>query len=141
MRLTELQMVGTREYLDLLFIFRQYFVIVFKEKPFELWDLRSGTLLREMPRNFPHVTALVRLNDSRLIHHKTASSFDQSMISTVPTFNSCTKRVGSWEKIYNQMPDCHPFSVTYAWMTLQLNVALISKLHGSLMCLDYFLTC
>ena len=34
-------------------------MIVFKEKPFELWDLRSGTLLREMPRNFPHVTALV----------------------------------------------------------------------------------
>lgn len=32
---------------------------MFKDKPFELWDLRSGTLLRQMPKNFPHVTALV----------------------------------------------------------------------------------
>ena len=27
-----------------------------------------------------------------------------------------------------------------AWMTSQLNVALIRKIRGSLMCLDYFLT-
>ena len=38
---------------------RQYFVLMFKDKPFELWDLRSGTLLRQMPKNFPHITALV----------------------------------------------------------------------------------
>ncbi|CAH1783668.1 unnamed protein product [Owenia fusiformis] len=37
---------------------KQYFVVLFKEKPLELWDLRSGVLLREMPKNFPHVTAL-----------------------------------------------------------------------------------
>jgi len=37
---------------------KQYFVILFKEKPFELWDLRTLTLLRQMPKNFPHVTAL-----------------------------------------------------------------------------------
>ncbi|KAK2143923.1 hypothetical protein LSH36_799g00015 [Paralvinella palmiformis] len=37
---------------------KQYFVVLFKNKPFELWDLRSGTLLRQMPKNFPHVTAL-----------------------------------------------------------------------------------
>ena len=28
-----------------------------------------------------------------------------------------------------------------AWMTSQMNVALIHKLLGSLMCLAYFLTC
>ncbi|XP_064630114.1 WD repeat-containing protein 11-like isoform X2 [Lineus longissimus] len=37
---------------------KQYFVIVFKDKPFELWDLNTGLLLREMPKNFPHITAL-----------------------------------------------------------------------------------
>ena len=37
---------------------KQYFVILFKEKPFELWDLRAHTLLRQMPKAFPHVTAL-----------------------------------------------------------------------------------
>lgn len=37
---------------------KQYFIIVFKDKPFEVWDLRSHTLLRQMPKNFPTVTAL-----------------------------------------------------------------------------------
>lgn len=37
---------------------RQYAVIVFKEEPFELWDLRSLTLLKIMPKNFPSVSAL-----------------------------------------------------------------------------------
>jgi len=37
---------------------KQYFVVAFKDKPFELWDLRLGTMLRQMPKNFPHVTAL-----------------------------------------------------------------------------------
>lgn len=32
--------------------------ILFKDQPFELWDLRSLTLLRTMPDNFPTVTAL-----------------------------------------------------------------------------------
>uniref|UniRef100_A0A131Z532 WD repeat-containing protein 11 n=1 Tax=Rhipicephalus appendiculatus TaxID=34631 RepID=A0A131Z532_RHIAP len=37
---------------------KQYFVVLFKDQPFELWDLRSLTLLRTMPDSFPCVTAL-----------------------------------------------------------------------------------
>ena len=37
---------------------KQYFIITFKEKPLEIWDLRSQTLLRQMPKSFPQVTAL-----------------------------------------------------------------------------------
>ena len=43
----------------------------------------------------------------------------------------------SW--VLNRMPDCH--RVSWAWMhgwTAQLNVALIWKLCGPLMCLGYF---
>ncbi|XP_012497837.1 PREDICTED: WD repeat-containing protein 11 [Propithecus coquereli] len=38
--------------------FRQYLAVVFKDKPLELWDVRTCTLLREMSKNFPAVTAL-----------------------------------------------------------------------------------
>ncbi|KAF0027266.1 hypothetical protein F2P81_020007 [Scophthalmus maximus] len=37
---------------------RQYLVVVFRDKPLELWGTRTGTLLREMAKNFPTVTAL-----------------------------------------------------------------------------------
>jgi len=37
---------------------KQYFVVLFRDRPFELWDLRTLSLLRRMPKNFPHVTAL-----------------------------------------------------------------------------------
>ncbi|KAK3553820.1 hypothetical protein QTP70_012214 [Hemibagrus guttatus] len=37
---------------------KQYLVVVFRDKPLELWDVRTGTLLREMAKNFPSVTAL-----------------------------------------------------------------------------------
>ncbi|XP_068114117.1 WD repeat-containing protein 11 [Hyperolius riggenbachi] len=37
---------------------KQYLVVVFKEKPMELWDIRTCTLLREMSKAFPTVTAL-----------------------------------------------------------------------------------
>uniref|UniRef100_A0AAR2LXY6 WD repeat-containing protein 11 n=1 Tax=Pygocentrus nattereri TaxID=42514 RepID=A0AAR2LXY6_PYGNA len=37
---------------------KQYLVVVFRDKPLELWDVRTGTLLREMAKNFPTVTAL-----------------------------------------------------------------------------------
>ncbi|XP_065296687.1 WD repeat-containing protein 11-like isoform X2 [Dermacentor albipictus] len=37
---------------------KQYFVVLFKDQPFELWDLRSLILLRTMPDSFPCVTAL-----------------------------------------------------------------------------------
>ncbi|KAG7259173.1 hypothetical protein CRUP_007130, partial [Coryphaenoides rupestris] len=37
---------------------QHYLVVVFRDKPLELWDIRTGTLLREMAKNFPTVTAL-----------------------------------------------------------------------------------
>ncbi|XP_019358467.1 PREDICTED: WD repeat-containing protein 11 isoform X1 [Gavialis gangeticus] len=37
---------------------KQYLAVVFKDKPLEIWDVRTCTLLREMPKNFPVVTAL-----------------------------------------------------------------------------------
>ncbi|XP_072280801.1 WD repeat-containing protein 11 [Pyxicephalus adspersus] len=37
---------------------KQYLVVVFKDKPMELWDIRTCTLLREMSKIFPTVTAL-----------------------------------------------------------------------------------
>lgn len=39
--------------------FRQYLAVVFKDKPLELWDVRTCTILREMSKNFPGITALV----------------------------------------------------------------------------------
>ena len=55
---------------------------------------------------------------------------------TVPTFNSCTKCVGSSGKIHDRMPDC--LTGMGARTTSQLNVALIRKLRGPLMCLTYY---
>ncbi|XP_013774548.1 WD repeat-containing protein 11-like [Limulus polyphemus] len=37
---------------------KQYFIIVFKEEPCEIWDLRTLYLLRIMPKTFPTITAL-----------------------------------------------------------------------------------
>lgn len=37
---------------------RQYFIVVFRDDPFELWDARKLVPLRTMPRRFPRVTAL-----------------------------------------------------------------------------------
>ncbi|KAL1122656.1 hypothetical protein AAG570_002983 [Ranatra chinensis] len=37
---------------------RQYFVVVLKDGPFELWDLSTLSLLRTMPKKFPYVIAL-----------------------------------------------------------------------------------
>ncbi|XP_053306224.1 WD repeat-containing protein 11 [Spea bombifrons] len=37
---------------------KQYLAVVFKDKPLELWDIRTCTLLREMSKSFPTVTAL-----------------------------------------------------------------------------------
>lgn len=34
-------------------------MVVYKDGPFELWDLRTLSLLRTMPKKFPFVTALV----------------------------------------------------------------------------------
>ena len=61
-------------------------------------------------------------------------------VHTVPTFNSCTKYVGSPRRMHDRTPDCHTFFLGFdACMTSQLNVALIRKLHGPLKCLAYFL--
>lgn len=49
-------------YVLVMFLLRQYLVVVFRDKPLELWDIRTGTLLREMAKNFPTVTALVLTN-------------------------------------------------------------------------------
>lgn len=37
---------------------KQYFLITFKDKPLELWDLRSQTIIRELPRSFPRPTSV-----------------------------------------------------------------------------------
>ncbi|XP_061491808.1 WD repeat-containing protein 11 isoform X5 [Rhineura floridana] len=37
---------------------KQYLAVVFKDKPLELWDIRTCSLLREMSKNFPTITAL-----------------------------------------------------------------------------------
>ncbi|XP_072335440.1 WD repeat-containing protein 11 [Scyliorhinus torazame] len=37
---------------------KQFLAVVFKDKPLELWDIRTCTLLREMTKNFPAITAL-----------------------------------------------------------------------------------
>ncbi|XP_063687874.1 WD repeat-containing protein 11-like isoform X2 [Bolinopsis microptera] len=36
----------------------QYFIVLLKDRPFELWDLKSLNIIREMPGNFPPVTTL-----------------------------------------------------------------------------------
>eukprot|EP00116_Pleurobrachia_bachei_P004138 sb/3464400/ len=36
----------------------QYFIVQIKDKPFELWDLKTLSIIREMPTTFPPVTAL-----------------------------------------------------------------------------------
>ena len=47
--------------------------------------------------------------------------------------------MGRPSMIHDRTPDCHP--VLWAWMTSQVNVTLIRKLSGSLMSLDYLMTC
>ena len=48
--------------------------------------------------------------------------------NTVPTFNSCPKCMASPGEIHDRMPYCQP--VSWAWMTTQLNVALINSLSA-----------
>ena len=56
----------------------------------------------------------------------------------MPTFNSCTERVGCPGIIHDHSASSHP--VYWAWMTSQLNVSFIRKLRGSLICLTCLLT-
>jgi hypothetical protein len=42
----------------LISFYRQYFIVGFKDKPLELWDLQSLTMLRETGKSLPYPTAL-----------------------------------------------------------------------------------
>ena len=58
--------------------------------------------------------------------------------ATVPTFNSCTKCVGSPGRIHDRTPDCPPiFLGMDVYMTSQSILALIRKLRVSPICLAY----
>lgn len=63
------------------FVLRQYLVVVFRDKPLELWDIRTGTLLREMAKNFPTVTALVPTNPH---HSQNLATESQQHLQTSP---------------------------------------------------------
>ena len=56
---------------------------------------------------------------------------------TVPTFNSCTRCLGSLGIIHVRTWLPPSFLALDAWMTSQLNGALIRKLRGTLTCLAY----
>ena len=59
----------------------------------------------------------------------------------VPKFNSCTKCLGSPGNIRPHAWLPHSILSMDVWATSQLNVALIRKLRGSLICMSCFLTC
>uniref|UniRef100_A0A8C6UNZ9 WD repeat domain 11 n=1 Tax=Neogobius melanostomus TaxID=47308 RepID=A0A8C6UNZ9_9GOBI len=65
---------------------KQYLVVVFRDKPLELWDIRTGTLLREMAKNFPTVTALVRAKKQiaarEAMARQTVSDAEQSSVES-----------------------------------------------------------
>uniref|UniRef100_A0A8C6ULD0 WD repeat domain 11 n=1 Tax=Neogobius melanostomus TaxID=47308 RepID=A0A8C6ULD0_9GOBI len=64
---------------------KQYLVVVFRDKPLELWDIRTGTLLREMAKNFPTVTALVRKKQiaaREAMARQTVSDAEQSSVES-----------------------------------------------------------
>ena len=61
------------------------------------------------------------------------------VLPTMPSFNSCMKGVLIPDIIHDRTPDCHPVRLgMYAWMTPQLNVTWIRKIHGPLICLASF---
>lgn len=57
---------------------RQYFFVVFKDKPMQLWDLRGLTVIREMSRSFPNISALVCVCRSLLVSSYELGKFDVS---------------------------------------------------------------
>ena len=63
----------------------------------------------------------------------------KNVTHTVPAFSSCTNCVGSPGMTHKPTPP--NFLGMDAWMTSRLNVALFRKLHVSMLCLAYFLTC
>ena len=40
--------------------FRNYLIVLFRDQPFELWDLRTFNLIRRLPKKCPRILALVR---------------------------------------------------------------------------------
>ncbi|XP_078587664.1 WD repeat-containing protein 11-like isoform X3 [Branchiostoma floridae x Branchiostoma japonicum] len=64
---------------------KQYAIIVFKDKPMELWDIRSQTLLREMPKNFPTISALEWSPSNNLKSLKKKLSQDPTSAAASPT--------------------------------------------------------
>ena len=58
---------------------------MFKDKPMQLWDLRALTVIREMPRSFPAISALVcdvtennKWNAETKVHNQTSSLIKNS---------------------------------------------------------------
>lgn len=39
--------------------YRNYLIILFRDQPFELWDLKSFTIIRRLPKKCPKILALV----------------------------------------------------------------------------------
>lgn len=79
---------------------KQYFCLLIKDRPLEVWDVKTLTLLRQMPKTFPTVTALEwspSLNIKRLKKKTPDSMGDQgdmgeanSLASTPTTSESAT---------------------------------------------------
>lgn len=53
---------------------RQYFLVIIKDRPLQLWDLKNLTVLREMPSNFSSITALEWSPSHHSKHHKKKQS-------------------------------------------------------------------
>ena len=69
---------------------------------------------------------------NEIIKKRMGNIISESLTCTVPKFNSCTKYVGSPGIIHNCTCNC--YSISWAWMTSELNLSYICKLYGSLMC-------
>ncbi|EDV20115.1 uncharacterized protein TRIADDRAFT_10380, partial [Trichoplax adhaerens] len=70
---------------------RQYFIVSFKDRPLEIWDLQNGSLIRDMPKNFPYPTSLVwhsSSNKKKPQSSDTSSSIDSESSITIETNTS-----------------------------------------------------
>lgn len=64
---------------------KQYFMVVFKEAPPELWDLRHLTLIRTLPKRFPTITSLEWLPSHLQRHVKKSLAEDSDSSVTLLT--------------------------------------------------------
>ena len=60
---------------------KQYLIIAFKDDPFEIWDLRSLSLLRVMPKQFSAVTAI---EWSPLYNKRIEANIDNNSSKAIP---------------------------------------------------------